>query len=270
MQEAASIIQAEDDAASEFETMQQDTTKAALDNCSKNTTRLPAQVASVVAHIACDDTGSDSPEGDASGDVYIDPSGTIETRRGVPVAGATVTLARSATSGGPLAPVPNGSAIMSPANRRNPSRSNALGQFGWDTIPGYYRIGVAHRGCRAANGRGRRTRTALFGVPPARSGLVLRLRCPGLRRTATKLRLHVVRGPLGTLVVTARLVVRHARPHALVGSVVVRAGGRVASTTPIDARTGTALVDVPGAHTKTSIVARFTGNALYAPSRARG
>ena len=36
--------------------------------------------------------------------------------------------------------VPNGSAVMSPANRINPDTTSAAGIFGWDAIAGYYEV----------------------------------------------------------------------------------------------------------------------------------
>lgn len=48
-------------------------------------------------------------------DLYIDPSGTVRTPRGMPVPEATVALYRSDNESGPFTPVPDGSAIMSVA-----------------------------------------------------------------------------------------------------------------------------------------------------------
>lgn len=81
---------------------------------------------------------------------WIDPSGRVLAQGGRPLAGARVLLRRSATAKGRLVSVPTGSAIMSPANRRNPSITDSLGQFGWNVEPGYYEIQATHRGCRAA------------------------------------------------------------------------------------------------------------------------
>ncbi|MBV8787216.1 MAG: carboxypeptidase regulatory-like domain-containing protein, partial [Mycobacterium sp.] len=62
--------------------------------------------------------------------IYIDPSGSVVDTNGNPIAGATVTLLRSDNPTGPFSPVPNGSALMSPANRRNPDLTHADGSFG--------------------------------------------------------------------------------------------------------------------------------------------
>jgi len=82
-------------------------------------------------------------------DIYIDPSGAVHDTAGNAIAGATVTLLKSDSNGNFVA-VPADSAVMSPANRRNPdATSNAadsLGYFGWDVIAGTYRIRVTKDG----------------------------------------------------------------------------------------------------------------------------
>ena len=221
------------------------------------------------AHIACA-AANESPEGDDSGDLYIDPSGTIETTKGVPIAGATVTLARAATAGGALTTVPNGSPIMSPANRTNPSRSSALGAFGWDTVPGFYRITASHAGCAAPQGKGKRASTPVLGVPPSRSGLVLKLRCPRLRRVATRLTIRTVPGAGGGLVVRAKLDAPHATAATRVGSISVLARGHVLAVAALNPKTGLAVLDLPAGHRARALTVRFGGNGRYAPSRRRG
>ncbi len=71
----------------------------------------------------------------------------------VPLSGATVTLQLGRGRRGPFGAVRNRSTVMSPANRRNPDRTSALGAFGWDVLPGYYRVAASHPGCRSATGR---------------------------------------------------------------------------------------------------------------------
>ncbi|HZP15959.1 MAG TPA: choice-of-anchor L domain-containing protein, partial [Nocardioides sp.] len=71
---------------------------------------------------------------------WIDPSGTVTTPSGVPIPGATVTLTRSDTANGTQAPVPSGSAIMSPGNRTNPVTTGGDGVFAWDVVGGFYQV----------------------------------------------------------------------------------------------------------------------------------
>ncbi len=80
--------------------------------------------------------------------IYIDPSGTVITARdGLPIAGATVRLLRSTNPNGPFNYVPDGSAIMSPSNRKNPDTTAANGAFGWDVIAGFYVVHASKAGC---------------------------------------------------------------------------------------------------------------------------
>jgi len=112
-------------------------------------------------------------------DVYIDPSGTVRTTAGVPIAGATVTLFRSDTSAGPFAVVPNGDAIMSPVNRNNPDTTDAAGHFGWDVITGFYRVRASATGCtHPTNPSQTFVESAVLAIPPPVTDLDLRLRCP--------------------------------------------------------------------------------------------
>jgi hypothetical protein len=67
--------------------------------------------------------------------IYIDPSGVVRDENGNPVQGATVTLLRSAAAGGPFFPVPDGDAVMSPANRNNPDTSGAGGRSAGTSWP---------------------------------------------------------------------------------------------------------------------------------------
>jgi Putative Ig domain/Carboxypeptidase regulatory-like domain len=107
-------------------------------------------------------------------EIWIDPSGVVldGDDGGAPLPGATVTLMASKTDlrAGPFAAVPNGSTVMSPANRTNPGSTNGAGEFGWDAIPGYYRVQATELGCGTAS-------TAIFRVPPPRKGLELVLHC---------------------------------------------------------------------------------------------
>jgi HYR domain len=79
--------------------------------------------------------------------IYIDPSGKVHNTHGAPIEGATATLFRSDGPFGPFDPVPDGSAIMSPSNRDNPSFTDTTGFFGWDVIAGYYIVRAEKAGC---------------------------------------------------------------------------------------------------------------------------
>ena len=111
--------------------------------------------------------------------IYIDPSGVIRDAAGNPLAGATVRLYRSASAAGPFFPVPDGSAVMSPANRVNPDTSRADGRFGWDVVAGFYIVTAAKDGCVSAAdpARGEAT-TGVLTIPPPVTDLDLRLDCP--------------------------------------------------------------------------------------------
>lgn len=108
--------------------------------------------------------------------VYIDPSGWVRDLEGNPIAGATVTLYRSDSETGPFEIVPDGSAIMSPSNRINPMPSDAEGHFGWDVMPGFYKVRARKDGCTARDGSPY-VETDALPVPPPVFDLDLRLVC---------------------------------------------------------------------------------------------
>jgi hypothetical protein len=110
------------------------------------------------------------PDEDIEFGIYIDPSGVVRDENGNPVQGATVTLLRSAAASGPFFPVPDGSAIMSPANRVNPGTSGADGRFGWDVVAGFYVVEATKSGCVSV-------RSAVLSIPPPVTNLDLRLDC---------------------------------------------------------------------------------------------
>jgi Ca2+-binding RTX toxin-like protein len=122
----------------------------------------------------------DCPDGSAEGvdfTIYIDPSGTIFDTDGEPIEGATATLYRSDFPEGPFQIVPDGSAIMSPANRVNPMLTGADGRFGWDTIAGFYIAEASAPGCVNPDGTGDTVETEVLPVPPPQLDLVLTLDC---------------------------------------------------------------------------------------------
>ncbi|HEX3174094.1 MAG TPA: nidogen-like domain-containing protein [Solirubrobacterales bacterium] len=103
--------------------------------------------------------------------IYIDPSGVVkDADTGAAIAGATVTLFRSADADGPFIQVPDGSAIMSPANRNNPDSTGIDGRFGWDVIAGFYRVTASMEGCESAT-------SGVLDIPPPVTDLVIRLDC---------------------------------------------------------------------------------------------
>jgi hypothetical protein len=110
--------------------------------------------------------------------IYLDPSGTVISPTGAPIGGATVTLLTAPTAAGPFTPVPNGSAVMSPANRVNPGVTAADGLYGWDVIPGFYEVQAQKAGCVAPTTPPSPVAvSAVLQIPPAVTGLLLTLDC---------------------------------------------------------------------------------------------
>ena len=182
----------------------------------------------------------------ATGPVAVDPSGYVKTRGGIPLAGAKVVLQRGDSAAGPYAALPNGDARMAPNNRRNPDRTDGDGHFGWDVFPGYYRVTATHAGCRGS------ATTKGLPVPPPVTSLLLRLTCPSLRRTASRLRIAKVTRRKTDVVVSLT-----ARPRT--GT--VKVGGVLGFLAK-----GHVRITIPG-HPK-RITARYAGDARWAPSRA--
>jgi hypothetical protein len=120
------------------------------------------------------------PDEERKFDIYIDPSGLVLTVSGDPVPDATVTLYRSDAEAGPFEVGPNGSFVMSPANRRNPDLTDETGHFGWDVIPGFYKVRVEKEGCHAPGDPGETfVETGVLEIPPPVFDLDLRLACEG-------------------------------------------------------------------------------------------
>ncbi len=103
-------------------------------------------------------------------DIYIDPSGVVVDQVGRPVSGAVVTLSRSDSREGPFVAVPDGSDLMSPANRANPMTTGATGHFGWDVVSGFYEVSAAKSGCTGAT-------SDVLAVPPLVTDVRLVLTC---------------------------------------------------------------------------------------------
>jgi hypothetical protein len=110
--------------------------------------------------------------------VYIDPSGKVVDTRGKALPGATVTLLRSDTAGGPFEVLPDGAPEMSPSNRSNPDTTEADGSFGWDVIAGYYIVRATRPGCTSAtNPALGYADSGVLTIPPPVTNLVLTLDC---------------------------------------------------------------------------------------------
>jgi thermolysin metallopeptidase-like protein/PKD domain-containing protein/nidogen-like len=111
-------------------------------------------------------------------DVYIDPSGVVVDQSGEPLDGATVTLYRSDAFDGPFTAVPDGSGLMSVANRNNPDTTRGGGRFGWDVVAGYYRVRAEREGCVSSTDPAQPyVETETLTIPPPVTDLHLVLSC---------------------------------------------------------------------------------------------
>ena len=111
-------------------------------------------------------------------DVYIDPSGVVVDQDGKPVRDAKVTLYRFQGAALGYVPVPDGSTVMSPANRTNPDRTDRDGHFGWDVVAGGYVVRAEKAGCRSpSNAAVPYAESATLTIPPAVTDLRLVLDC---------------------------------------------------------------------------------------------
>jgi hypothetical protein len=161
-------------------------------------------VATIFITMICTDPSGSSTVKTTEATVFIDPSGEVlNIVTGLPVAGASVTLAKGPGSAGPFTPVANGDATVMcgptsvpacgpPFNTANPSTSDPMGRFHWDTVAGWYRLSVTKAGCTQVAG----STSAPVNVqpPPANpvTGVLLYLNCGGTPALATKV---VVRPP---------------------------------------------------------------------------
>ncbi len=174
-------------------------------------------------------------------DIYIDPSGTVETLSGRPISGATVTLLESQSPAGPFTAVPSGSTVMSPGNRTNPSLSDTNGNFAWDVTVGYYEITASKTGCTSASDP--TTASASSGVltiPPPAAGLVLYLSCPGeppLATSSVNLTSSVSVSPYGGPV----LLTAQVTGSLPTGTVTFYDNGVTLGESPVDEATGDAI-----------------------------
>lgn len=137
----------------------------------------------VDVHIAID-CPDPAPDETVDFNIYIDPSGNVRSVAGDALADATVTLLRSDSPSGPFEQVPDGSEIMSPANRQNPDTTDAAGHFGWDVIAGYYRVRAERAGCVSPDDPSQEyVESAVMEIPPPVTDLDLRLECPSANDT---------------------------------------------------------------------------------------
>jgi hypothetical protein len=206
-----------------------------------------------------------STSGGANFNLYFDPSGIVESTTHIPLESAKVTLVRSTHKAGPFKAVPNGSTIMSSSNRRDPDHTTALGVFGWDTIPGFYRVEASHPGC-TAGGSGRKAKktieTRAYLVPPPVKNIVIKLKCKGLKRAKTRMRVKF-KTTRGTTTVTATVIGKS--PH---GGVTFSGSGIAGISIPVGARTHQATFVLTKAHQR--IKAHYLGDAHNAPTVASG
>ena len=111
-------------------------------------------------------------------DLYIDPEGTIVDQNGSLLTDARAVLLRSDTKDGLYAVVPDGSAIMSPSNRSNPTITGADGRFQWDVVAGWYVVRAYADGCtNLKNPKVPFAETEPLQVPPPRFGLKIAMKC---------------------------------------------------------------------------------------------
>ena len=201
--------------------------------------------------------------------VHVDPSGQVETTTHIPLQGAKVVISRSPTAKGRPVAVPNGSPILSSANRRNPDHTSITGQFGWDVLAGYYRVAASRPGCHAAHRVA--ALTPVFPVPPPRANLLLELRCPPIHRAASSVAVKMIKGTHGTVAVIAVVAPATRRgpsAHDLVGSLTFTVGKRVLASEAVGGSSHRIVIDVAGVKTARRVRARFGGNAVFAPSSA--
>ena len=132
--------------------------------------------AAITLEINCPGGTTSTIEFDAN---YIDPSGVVMDTKGHLLPDATVILYRSESPTGPFTQVPDQSVIMSPGNRTNPDLTDGKGHFGWDVMPGYYKVRAQAPGCTDPNVPSKTfVETGVLPIPPPVFDLELVLQCP--------------------------------------------------------------------------------------------
>ena len=129
-----------------------------------------AGLATITVTVTCPDGSTTTTPFDV---MYIDPSGTVLDTDGQPIKGAKVVLQHSDSADGPFTDVPDGSDIMSPANRVNPWITGPDGGFKWDVVAGYYRLQVSATGYHVPGSDGAVLTTEAWRIPPEVVGLEL-------------------------------------------------------------------------------------------------
>jgi len=224
-------------------------------------TATGARAAPIPPRDECEPGRSGLP-GIGGGTGYIDPSGTVHTGRGLPVAGARVVLTTAPTSQAPFSIVPNGSPVMSPANRRNPDVTDTLGFFGWDVLPGFYRVTASHPGCVTAE-------TGTLDVPPPVIGLSIALSCQHLHYASSSTSLRAFR-ELGATANQALLLSAHVTGRTRgrpAGTVTFWLGRREIGQAALNPRSGIATLLV-SISKQTGLTAHYSGDGDYAVSHS--
>lgn len=144
-------------------------------------TTLPAAgsyagLATITLTVTCPDGSTATTPFDV---MYIDPSGTVLDTDGKPIDGAKVVLQHSDSADGPFTDVPDGSDVMSPANRVNPWTTGPDGTFKWDVVAGYYRLQVSAPGYQVPGTDDAVLTTEVWRIPPEVVGLELVLERAG-------------------------------------------------------------------------------------------
>jgi Bacterial Ig-like domain (group 3) len=205
-------------------------------------------------------SGSLGQTGTSNSDDYADPSGIVQSTTGVPLSGTKVVLSRSKHRSGRFRVVPNGSTIMSPANRRNPDHTDTDGSFGWDVLSGFYRIAASHSGCTTAS-------TKALKVPPPALDLVIALHCARLHRARTTIEVKLLRTKGSKAVIAVATVTAHGH-GAPIGVVTFTPGkkklGSVALNPTTHAASEVAVLPAAGARVR----AIYSGDAAYGPSKS--
>ena len=148
-------------------------------------------------------------------EIYVDPSGTVVDQNNRAIRGATVTLYQEV--GSSFSAVPDGSGVMSPANRSNPGVTDSKGHFGWDVLAGTYQVTASHSGCvNMLNPSSAAAYSPIIAVPPPATGLTIQLSCG--KTTVSKLSLAKGKSPVvyGSFL---RLVATAGGAKGLIGSV---------------------------------------------------
>lgn len=122
----------------------------------------------------------------ATGNVFVDPSGHVVTRSGMPIDGATVTIGRCTAANpapGVACPAPalnliTPQTVSETTPATDPADGSGPGSFRWDVQPGQYTVTAGAPGCNTQT-------IGPLSVPPPQVGLLITLDCastaPGLK-----------------------------------------------------------------------------------------